>query len=181
MARPEGCAGAIERIDTEIHNQTGRRLFGYQKTGAQWLTLRHGALLADNPGTGKTLQVLVSLPASAPVLVVGPAAAKGVWVGEVERWRPQLPVRMLSGRDNFRWPTHGMLVTNYDILPDVHKDGCSGFLPLPPPKPCTGCLEELIFHNGKTMSVTKPGATRRAARVRSPSRTRRRAPGAIRC
>ncbi len=160
----------IERIDREIQSKTGKSLFSYQKTGAQWLTLRHGALLADDPGTGKTLQVLVSLPASAPILVVGPAAAKGVWVGEVERWRPQIDVRMLSGRDSFRWPKPGqMLVTNYDILPSIHdEDGtltgraCDGLLPAPPPKPCTGCHEELVFHNGRAMPVMKghePGCT----------------------
>ncbi len=144
----------IEKIDDELFRTRGARLFPFQKTGVLWLTLRKTGLLADDPGCGKTLECIAALPANAPVLVVGPSAAKGVWVGEIERWRPQIPVRMLSGRDSFRWPRQGeMLVTNYDILRSPHGDGCDGFLPAPPPKPCTGCRDETIFRNGAALTL----------------------------
>jgi len=56
--------GAKERIDifdAEL-KKTGRHMFGYQKYGAQWLAIKHGALLADDMGTGK------AQPLSEPVL-----------------------------------------------------------------------------------------------------------------
>lgn len=151
----------IETVDKEIQQQTGKKLFEFQKTGAQWLTMRRGALLADDMGLGKTLQVLVAIPAGVPVLVVGPAAAKGVWVGEIQRWRPHMKVEMLSGRDSFRWPKPGQTyVINYDILPEIHdKTGkltgraCDGLLPPPPRERCTGCRAEVQMLNGIAVPV----------------------------
>ena len=98
--------------------------------------------------THNTVQSIAAIPANAPVLVVAPAVAKGVWRGQANKWRPQLRVSVLSGRDSFRWPKPGeMVVTNYDILPDIH-DGrfCDGHLP---PKPCMGCgPEEFVRVDG---------------------------------
>lgn len=149
----------IDRIDAEIFAATkkergiGEHLFEYQKIGAQWLALRRTALLADSPGVGKTRQGIVAAPAGAPVLVVGPAAAKGIWLGEMERCRPLLRAVMLSGRSSFRWPSPGeMLVTNYDILPNIHVDSCSGILP---PGPCEGCLEVPVERDGKPVYDAK--------------------------
>jgi hypothetical protein len=95
----------------------GRALYPFQKTGMAWLSSRHGALLADAMGTGKSCQTLMALPELAPVLVVCPAVAKGVWKREAGMWRPEYKVTLLSGRGSFRWPAKGeILVTNYDIL-----------------------------------------------------------------
>ena len=95
----------------------GRALYPFQKTGMTWLSSRHGALMADEMGLGKTVQTLMALPDLAPVLVVCPAVAKGVWKREAALWRPEYKVTVLSGRGSFRWPAKGeILVTNYDIL-----------------------------------------------------------------
>jgi SNF2 family DNA or RNA helicase len=134
----------IALIDEEIQKQSQgkEKLFQHQKVGACWLTLRHGALLADEQGVGKTLTAITAIPAGVPVLVVGPAVAKSVWMAEVKRWRPHMRVSVLKGRNSFRWPEPGeMLVSNYDIMPEVHgkrPDGsmCTGELP---PEPCPGC------------------------------------------
>lgn len=67
---------------------------------------------------GKSVQSLASLPENAPILVVCPAVAKGVWKRESARWRPDLRVTVLEGRGSFRWPVAGeMIVINYDLLP----------------------------------------------------------------
>ena len=139
----------IAKIDDELFKQDGNRLFPFQRSGALWLTLKYGALLADDQGLGKTLQTIVALPQNVPVLVVAPAVAKGVWRGEMRKWRPRLKCSTLVGRDSFRWPRDGeMLISNYEILPNIHdKDGvtgrkCDGFLP---PDPCPGCAESLAF------------------------------------
>lgn len=155
----------IERVDAEVratNKKKGRDngLFPYQRTGAMWLSMRHTALLADDMGLGKTLQAIVALPAGAPTLVVCPAALKGTWVGEFEKWRPQLKTEILQGRNGFRWPKEGeILIINYDVLPQIHDVKgvkgriCEGFLE---PEPCPGCKEELVFV-GSIVTTKKDG------------------------
>ena len=142
-------AERLERIDAELKATTGFGLFPYQKIGVSWLTLRRAALLADEQGLGKTLQVIIALKANAPVMVVTPATLKGTWVAEFRKWRPHLKVQVLSGRGSFRWPKQGeILVTNFDVLPDVHdREGklgrkCEGLLP---PETCKGCRREWVM------------------------------------
>jgi len=84
---------------------------------------------------GKTVQALISIPASAPILVIGPVVAKGVWCREVAKWRPDIKRLTVIGnfskrlaklhgidvlpRDRFRFPIAGEIVAvNYDVLPD---------------------------------------------------------------
>jgi SWI/SNF-related matrix-associated actin-dependent regulator 1 of chromatin subfamily A len=98
--------------------QYGHSLYPYQRTGIRWLSPRTSALLGDDMGLGKTLQALVAAPVGAPILVICPAVAKGVWVREANKWRPDLTAVALKGRKSFRWPSSGeMVVLNYDILP----------------------------------------------------------------
>lgn len=124
------------KID-EVLRAKNMSLYPFQRLGVQWLATRYGALLADEQGLGKTIQAITAVPAGVPVLVVAPAVAKGVWTREVARWRPHLKVSMLAGRDSFRWPERGeMVVTNYDILPEIHQVPCDGKLPA---KPCVSC------------------------------------------
>ena len=99
--------------------------------------------------THNTLQAIVSLPPNVPALIVAPAVAKGVWRGEFKSWRPQRQVTLLSGRDSFHWPRGDeILVTNYDILPQVHDAtgaltgrACDGYFP---PVPCKACATKVI-------------------------------------
>jgi hypothetical protein len=68
--------------------------------------------------THNTLTALIAAPAGAPILVICPAVAKGVWARETAKWRPDLKSAALSGRGSFRWPVAGeVLATNFDILP----------------------------------------------------------------
>jgi len=116
-ANIEGASERATKVDLELRKR-GLYLFPFQATGMKWLAARHGALLADEMGLGKTIQALISLPENAPVLIVGPAVAKGVWARELGRWRPDLKPVVLSGRGNFRWPEAGeAVIVNYDILP----------------------------------------------------------------
>lgn len=108
----------LAEVDASLAERGGA-LYGYQRTGVPWLASRDAALLADEMGLGKTLQALLAAPAGDPILVVCPAVAKGVWVREAARWRPDLKAVALKGRKSFRWPEPGeMVVINYDILPD---------------------------------------------------------------
>jgi len=114
----EEALARAERIDAELRSR-GLALFPFQRLGVGWLAPRIGAGLFDEMGLGKTVQALTAAPAAAPILVVAPAVAKGTWVAEAARWRPDLRPTILRGRDSFRWPEAGeMVVTNYDILPN---------------------------------------------------------------
>jgi SNF2 family DNA or RNA helicase len=111
----------LVKIDEELATR-GMTLYPFQRTGVQWLATRTGALLADEMGLGKTIQTICAIPAGAPVLIVGPAVAKGVWKREIRKARPHLTPVILEGRDSFRWPKPGeVVIVNYDILPEVHK------------------------------------------------------------
>lgn len=115
---------AATKARTEAHQTSlqarGLALYPYQEYGSQWLSLRDRALLADAPGLGKTVEVLLALPERAPVIVVCPAVARGVWLREVAKWRPDLTARVVLQLDV--WPAPGeVLVINYDRLsPHFH-------------------------------------------------------------
>lgn len=100
-------------------------LYPYQAEGSAWLSSRASGALTDEMGLGKTVQALDAarrVGAGAGLLVVCPAAVKGVWAAEAKTWRPELRVEILEGRGSFRWPRSGeLVVVNYELLPPVLK------------------------------------------------------------
>lgn len=71
-------------------------LFSFQHAGN--LSLRHTShLLADDMGTGKTVQALVSLPPYGRVLVVCPNSIKGNWATEAREWTTRTPYVLGGG------------------------------------------------------------------------------------
>ena len=110
-------SGRVEAVEAILASK-GLNLYAYQGRGVTWLAARSAALLADEMGLGKTIQALTALPPGAPVVVICPAVAKGVWERETAKWRPDYRVTVISGRGKFRWPEAGeMVILNYDILP----------------------------------------------------------------
>lgn len=149
----DGARDRIAKIDRELRERhPDKYMFMYQKTGAQWITMRQSALLADQQGTGKTLQIIAALPADVPTLIVCPAVAKGVWKYEVNQWRPGITVEILQGRESFRWPrSKEMVVINYHILPDIHdRTRCDGF---GKPIKCLGCRLVPVWRNKDVTTV----------------------------
>lgn len=96
-------------------------LYPFQVDGVEFLASGDRRLLADDQGTGKTVQTLAALPRTGelpPVLAIVPSSVKFNWRVEAAIWAPQYRVEVLSGRGSFRWPTAGeMVVVNFDILP----------------------------------------------------------------
>lgn len=113
-----------KEIDADLDAQErargpqGRKLYPFQRDGARFLGSRREALLCDEPGLGKTGQTLSAIPQGAPLVVVAPAVAKGVWRRELDAWRPsQWRSTVLEGYGSFRWPERSeMIVTSYEIL-----------------------------------------------------------------
>jgi hypothetical protein len=153
----------LEETDAELAKR-GLALYGYQKTGVAWLAPKTAALLADDMGLGKTAQALLAAPAQAPILVVCPAVAKGVWVREAKMWRPDLEPLAFHGRGSFQWPEPGQLViVNYDILPtvDALKDGAYG-------KPATGTV--LVADEAQAVKTAKAARTTKFRKLSSMTR-----------
>lgn len=99
----------------------GKFLFPFQRSDVLWMASRKRLINANQQGLGKSLEALCSLPRAedAATLVVCPAVAKGVWRRETGKWRSDLSPSVLSGRNGFRWPLPGeVLSINFDILPN---------------------------------------------------------------
>ncbi len=100
-------------------------LFEFQKVGAAFLHAMPGALLADAPGLGKTLQVIASSGECEKILVFCPASLKYSWEAEIKKWAPNETVVVVDGfpanrkklwRGNEKW-----VIANYElILRDFH-------------------------------------------------------------
>ncbi|PSN72079.1 hypothetical protein BS50DRAFT_569641 [Corynespora cassiicola Philippines] len=81
-------------------------LFGYQKTGVEWLWQLYqqnvGGIVADEMGLGKTIQAISFIAGlhyskilTKPVIIVCPATLLKQWVNEFHRWWPALRVSIL--------------------------------------------------------------------------------------
>ena len=99
-----------------------KRLRRYQEIGVRFLLAHNHCLLADDMGLGKTVQTATAIPVGVPVIVVGTLTTTGVWQDELAKWRPDLRVTRLQGRDCFRWPAPGEVVLiNYEVLPPPQR------------------------------------------------------------
>jgi SWI/SNF-related matrix-associated actin-dependent regulator 1 of chromatin subfamily A len=127
---------------------TENKLYPYQMSGVAFFEAKNGrALLADEPGLGKTRQVIAWLdqrPDLRPVVIVVPAALKEAWAREFGKYTgTRANVRILSGRstNNGNETNHAnpqqpglrvdYYIVNYDILPDSvsTRDGIRRTIP----------------------------------------------------
>lgn len=93
-------------------------LFPFQVEGSRFIATKKRCLLGDEMGTGKTIQTLATISKDVGTLVVCPASLKFNWREEANKWRPDLEVVVLKGRNSFRFPNVGeIVIVNYDILP----------------------------------------------------------------
>lgn len=160
--------GRIELVGAQLA-KSGLSLFPFQAIGVQWLAPRRSALLCDDPGLGKTIQLLTAAAHGAPLIAVAPAVAKGVWLREATRWRPDLTPYVLSGRGSFRVPLPGdLVILNPDILPALEQQDDDGDLvKLQPFKDLLPGTQLLVdechaFKNGKALRTQRLRALAKA-------------------
>jgi SNF2 family DNA or RNA helicase len=79
-------------------------LFPHQRAGVAFLSVAKRALLADEPGLGKTAQAIRALKRMKeqgedvfPALVVCPSTLKSNWEREFARWWPEVNVQVVRG------------------------------------------------------------------------------------
>lgn len=122
----------FEDNDFEVPESLKDTLRNYQKYGFRWLkTLKHngfGGILADEMGLGKTVQAIAFLKSeyeegvNAGTLIVCPASLVYNWKSELERFAPNLPAVVVSGKQEERMETiralkpDDIVITSYDLL-----------------------------------------------------------------
>lgn len=98
-----------------------RKLLGYQVTGAAWMLERvsqgKGAILADDPGLGKTTQTVAAVCAADrfPVVIVCPSSLKLNWKSEFRHAAFDLRVEVVDGRRG-ALPQAEVYILNYGVL-----------------------------------------------------------------
>lgn len=122
--------------DAAIALGASRGLYRYQQEGAAFLAERDYALLADQPGVGKTAQSLIAAearlslaslpsPTTPAVLVLCPALAKRHWQREVTKWTGH-EASVLETLTPDELPQTRYVICNYDILCGQQRKDSSG-------------------------------------------------------
>lgn len=90
--------------DIEIQEDGDQDLFPHQRAGVEFLAKARRALLADEPGLGKTAQAIRSLKKLSdagedvfPALIVCPNTLKSNWEREFDKWWPGVNVSVVKG------------------------------------------------------------------------------------
>lgn len=107
-----------------------KQLYPFQEAGVSFLVSAKKAYLADEMGSGKTVQIARALRLAGadalPAIVVAPASTLANWKSELEAWIPGVRVAMLRGTPAVRrkilesndWD---ILVANYEIVKNHSK------------------------------------------------------------
>lgn len=77
------------------------------------------ALLADEPGLGKTIQSIMWMQyhvMSRPAIIICPASLKENWYREIKNWMYEPKVVILNGRKPYDVSDYNILILNYDIV-----------------------------------------------------------------
>lgn len=112
---------------------SGDKLYPFQRSGVNWLLKTGSGLLADEMGTGKTIQVLELLNELHlthnygdffPVLVVAPNSVKRNWALEAAIWTPEINPYVVAGSaarrkkiiDESSEDPRALVIINYESL-----------------------------------------------------------------
>ena len=101
MATRINPANALRELETYEGDEI---LFPHQRAGVEFLATAKRALLADEPGLGKTAQAIRALKKLHddgedvfPILIVCPNTLKKNWAREFTKWWPEVPTQVIKG------------------------------------------------------------------------------------
>lgn len=113
-------------VDDEEMGRFEPRLWPFQRGGAAFLARMRAALLCDEMGSGKTVQMItaVRFNNAHPILVICPRTVKEHWVREFHTWWPDLRVTTLGGGaaerkrtiDEMRAGDHDVLIVHWEVV-----------------------------------------------------------------
>lgn len=90
-----------DRLDAPELPKIYERLYDYQNVGAHWLTSAGHALLADEMGTGKTIQTIAAIeangPDALPALIICPNSVKTPWSKAISEWHTYAKPYVITG------------------------------------------------------------------------------------
>jgi SNF2 family DNA or RNA helicase len=122
-------ANALRDLEALEEGETGNEdLFPHQRAGVKFLATARQALLADEPGLGKTAQAIRALKAVNdggevvfPALIVCPNTLKKNWQREFKKWWPEVKVQVIKGtatqrRKQFDEENVDVYVINWESL-----------------------------------------------------------------
>jgi SWI/SNF-related matrix-associated actin-dependent regulator 1 of chromatin subfamily A len=105
----------------EITKESGRKIKQAQKDGIQFLLQNKKCILADNMGTGKTLQSIIAAMETKceKILIICPASLKSTWKREISIYNDPSTVAIINGSE---WKkSEKYTIINYDILDNFYK------------------------------------------------------------
>lgn len=110
----------------EIPRPDGLNYLPYQEAGIRYALTLGNALIADEPGLGKTIQavgVSNALPDTRRILVIPPASLKINWKREWEKWCAKgLSVERVKDGKPDSWPTNAdVVILNFDLVEQHHE------------------------------------------------------------
>lgn len=121
MAQRQEMALAQEIKSSPAEYTGALPLYDFQKIGARFLKSMHGALLADVPGLGKTIQTIAALEDTQRVLIFCPASLKYSWEQEVKKWEPRAITQVIDGdrkerEQQWKFKAVKYVIANYELL-----------------------------------------------------------------
>ena len=121
-------AMALRNVEVLPDGEGDQDLFPHQRAGVKFLATAKRALLADEPGLGKTAQAIRGIKAIKdsgedvfPALIVCPNTLKKNWEREFKRWWPEVKVQVIKGtpiqrRKQFEEENVDVYVINWESL-----------------------------------------------------------------
>lgn len=107
-------------IDIDIPVPDGLSYMGYQKVGIAYALQKGNALIADEPGLGKTIQAVGisnAVPEIKGVLVIAPATLRINWKREWLKWCVKgLSVGIVTSGKPEDWPQVDVILITYDLV-----------------------------------------------------------------
>ena len=144
-------ANALRELETFEGDEI---LFPHQRAGVEFLATARRALLADEPGLGKTAQAIRALKKLHddgedifPILIVCPNTLKQNWAREFTKWWPEVPTQVIKGssvqrKRQFEEEAH-VFIINWESLRTHSRLSPYGSVALTRCKACGGQDEKI--------------------------------------